>query len=219
MCNRFLGSSFVGEESDRQGNMDYEIQRCTRHCSTSGRELLPGEPFYSALVTEGAELCRLDYAADAWQGPPENTIGWWKSEIPDPKNRRMHWAPNDVMLQFFDELGGQPDEQGGQPDELGGQPDEQGGQPDEQGGQPDEQGGQPDERGGQPDRRAMKYVLSLLLVRRRVMRLEENETDERGNPLLVLYCPRRDATYKVPAVVPDQPTAEKIQDELTRLLE
>jgi hypothetical protein len=170
--------------------MDYEIQRCTRHCSTSGRELLPGEPFYSALVAEGAELCRLDYAADAWQGPPENAIGWWKSEIPDPKNRRMHWAPNDVMLQFFDELSGQPDEPSGQPDE------------------PSEE----------PDKRAMKYVLSLLLVRRRVMRLEENETDEQGNPLMVLYCPRRDATYKVPAVVPDPPTAEKIQDELAQLL-
>lgn len=176
MCSRFLGSSLAGEESDRRGNMDYEIQRCTRHCSTSGRELLPGEAVYSALVAEGAELRRLDYAADAWQAPPENTIGWWKSEIPDPKNRRMHWAPNDVMLQFFDELG------------------------------------------GQPDKRAMKYVLSLLLVRRRVMRLEENETDEQGNPLMVLYCPRRDATYKVPAVVPDQPTAEKIQDELAQLL-
>jgi hypothetical protein len=184
--------------------MDYEIQRCTRHCSTSGRELLPGEAFYSALVAEGAELCRLDYAADAWQGPPENTIGWWKSEIPDPKNRRMHWAPNDVMLQFFDELSGQPDEPSGEPDEPS--------------SEPDEPSSEPDEPSGEPDKRAMKYVLSLLLVRRRVMRLEENETDEQGNPLMVLYCPRRDVTYKVPAVVPDPPTAEKIQDELAQLL-
>ena len=36
--------------------MDYEVQRCSRHCAESGRELAPGEAFYSVLVAEGAEL-------------------------------------------------------------------------------------------------------------------------------------------------------------------
>ena len=157
--------------------MDYEVQRCTRHCETSGRELAPGESFYSVLVAEGAELNRHDYSLEVWQGPPKGAVGWWKSQIPDQSARRKHWAPNDVMLHFFDELGRQSDKQD------------------------------------------MRYVLSLLLVRRRVMRLEENETDEQGRETIVLYCPRRDATYKVPVATPDEARAEAIQEELAKLLE
>ena len=156
--------------------MDYELQRCTRHCAKSGRELAPAEAFYSVLVAEGAELQRYDYAADAWEGPPPEAVGWWKSQIPDRNTRRMHWAPNDVMLQFFDELA------------------------------------------DQPDKEDMLYVLALLLVRRRVMRLEDNETDAGGREVMVLYCPRRETTHKVPAFTPNQERIDEIQQELAQLL-
>jgi len=157
--------------------MDYEVERCTRRCAASDRELAPGESFYSVLIAEGAELKRYDYSLDAWEGPPQDAVGWWKSQIPDRRSRRKHWAPNDVMLQFFDELT------------------------------------------GQPDKDDMRYVLALLLVRRRVMRLEENEQDKQGRPVVVLYCPRREATYKVPAVVPEQSRIDEIQEELAKLLQ
>jgi len=157
--------------------MDYEVQRCTRHCSRSGRELAPGESFYSVLVAEGVEMRRYDYSVDVWEGPPEEAVGWWKSQIPDRHTNRVNWAPNDVMLEFFDELADNPDSQD------------------------------------------MRYVLSLLLVRRRVMRLEESETDERGQEIMVLYCPRRETTYKIPAMHPQQSRIEEIQQELARMLE
>ena len=70
--------------------MDYEVQRSTRHCSVTGREFAPGESFYSVLLSEGADLRRLDYAADAWQGPPPEALAWWKSQVPDRNaNRRL----------------------------------------------------------------------------------------------------------------------------------
>ncbi len=157
--------------------MDFEVQRCTRHCEASDRELLPGETFYSVLVADGAEVRRCDYSAEAWNGPPEDAIGWWKSQIPDRNANRKHWAPNDVMLQFFDELG------------------------------------------EQPEREDVRYVLALLLVRRRVMRLEETDADEHGREVLVLYCPRRETTYHVPSVDPAASRIEQIQEELAKLLE
>ena len=158
--------------------MDYEIQRCTRHCHATGRELAAGEEYFSVLLAEGAEAARYDYSAEAWPGPPEECVGWWKSQIPDRKSQRVHWAPNDVMLEFFDELAEQP---------------------------------------GKED---MRYVLSLLLVRRRVMRHEDTRHDEQGREILVLHCPRRDATYEVPVAHPDRPERiEEIQQELARLLE
>jgi len=157
--------------------MDYEVQRCTRHCFATDRELAPGESFYSALVADGAELRRQDYSEDAWQGPPEGAIGWWKSSVASRQVKRQEWAPNDVMLDFFEQLA------------------------------------------EQPQRQETCYVLGLLLVRRRVMRPEETEKDERGREVMVLYCPRRDATYKVPVVVPEASRVEEIQEELARLLE
>ena len=156
--------------------MDYEIQRCTRTCAATGRDLAPGEEFYSVLVAEGAELKRYDYCLEAWDGPPEGAVGSWKSQMPDPAAKRIHWAPNDVMLHFFEQLESQPDKQD------------------------------------------MRYVLALLLVRRRVMRLEEPERDEAGHEVLVAYCPRREATYRVPAVAPGEARIEEIQQELARLL-
>jgi len=159
--------------------MDYDIQRCTRHCSQTDRELSPGETYFSALVDEGAGIERRDYSKQAWQGPPEGTIAWWQAQIPDRKAKRANWAPNDVMLEFFDELAEQPQKQD------------------------------------------MRYVLSLLLVRRRVMRHEETtHDDEQGREVLVLYCPRREATYEVPVADPDRPERiEEIQQELATLLE
>ena len=88
--------------------MDYEVQHGARRCSTTGREFAPGETYYSVLVAEGAELKRYDYAADAWQGPPEAAVGWWKSQVPDRNAAQETWAPNDVMLDFWDLLADQP---------------------------------------------------------------------------------------------------------------
>jgi hypothetical protein len=157
--------------------MDYEVQNFTRRCKATGREFAPGEWYYSVLVAEGADLKRLDYSTDAWQGPPAEAIGHWKSQVPDKTARRKHWAPNDVILQFFDELA------------------------------------------QQPDKADMRYVLTLLLIRRRVFRLEEEERDPEGNEALTVYCPRRDATYTIPAVVPEQSKIDEIQQQLTALLE
>jgi hypothetical protein len=157
--------------------MDFEIQRCTRHCAATGRELAPGEEVLSVLVAEGAKLVRYDYSRAAWPGPPEQAVGWWKSHIPGPQHKRRHWAPNDVLLQCFDELEQQPENQD------------------------------------------MRYVLALLLTRRRVLRLEETDVDPWGAETLVLYCPRRDATYRVRAAVPDASRIERIQEELAKLLQ
>ena len=157
--------------------MDFEIERFTRQCRATGRDLAPGEAFFSVVVSEGSQVRRYDYAADAWPGPPEGAIGWWKSQRNSEETSRRHWAPNDVILDLFDRLEQQPENQD------------------------------------------MRYVLALLLVRRRVFRTEETHDEAEGPEVLALYCPRRDATYRVPVVRPDQTRVELIQNELARLLQ
>jgi hypothetical protein len=156
--------------------VEQELPRCTRQCAATDRELAPGEEFYSVLKAEGANLVRQDYSKEAWHGPPEGVIGWWKSQIPLPDAKRVQWAPNDVMLDYFERLDGQPD---------------------------------------QLDTR---YILALLLVRRRVLRLDDEECDEQGRRLLVLYSPRRDATFRTCVVALEESRVNAIQDELARLL-
>jgi hypothetical protein len=154
---------------------EFEVQRCSRHCAASERLLEPGEEFFSMLVEEGEEMVRQDFSREAWQGPPEESIGWWKATMPMPDAHKVHWAPNDVLLDYFERL---------EDDEA---------------------------------QRDMRYIMALLLVRRRVARHEETQS-EGGQETMTIYCPRREKSYPVLVIDPTQQRAEEIQNELTQLL-
>jgi hypothetical protein len=154
--------------------MDFDIQRCTRRCAASGRELAPGEEYYSVLRRQGAELARADYAADHWTGPPDDCLGWWKSRMPDADTSRAKLAPNDVLLELFRQLEAVPEKQD------------------------------------------MRFVLALLLVRRRVLQVEESARDDANS--MGLYCPRDESAYRVTSLMPSEERIDQIQDELARLL-
>ena len=156
--------------------VDFEIQRCSRRCAKTEHEFAPGEVFYSVLVSEGAEIVRYDYCQAAWDGPPAEAIGWWRSQMPEANARRANWAPNDVMMDYFLEVEAQP---------------------------------------GKED---VRYILTLLMSRRRVLRLEDSELDENGVEKMVVFCPRNETEYHVPVVSPGPERAKEIQDELARLL-
>jgi hypothetical protein len=96
--------------------------------------------------------------------------------MPDANARKVNWAPNDVMLHYFEQLS------------------------------------------EQEDKRDVRYVLALLLLRRRVFRLENQEQDEQDREVLVLFCPRNECEYRTPVVAPPQHRVEEIQKELTQLL-
>ena len=59
-----------------------------------------------------------------------------------------------------------------------------------------------DEMADSQDRADVRDVLALLLIRRRVLRLEETQRDEHEREMLIVYCPRRETDYKVPVVMP-----------------
>jgi len=72
----------------------------------------------------------------------------------------------------------------------------------------------------QDDQRDALFVLALLLVRRRIMRLESSEeTDATGGEVLLLRCSRRDAEYRVPVAQPSPDRVEVIQQRLAALLQ
>jgi hypothetical protein len=72
-----------------------------------------------------------------------------------------------------------------------------------------------EEQSGKED---VRYILTLLMIRRRILRLEDSEFDEDGVEKMVVFCPRNETEHRVPVVSPDPDRASEIQDELARLL-
>jgi hypothetical protein len=106
--------------------------------------------------------------------------------VPEPTAKKIKLAPNDVLLELFDQLAAQNEQQD------------------------------------------LRYVLALLLVRRRVLRVDvasghshEEQGDDPMNHaagIMTLYCPKREATYDVPVAMPSSERIDEIQQQLSELL-
>lgn len=159
--------------------MDLKLHRPRGVCARTGRAFSAGEPFYSALVRHAGALERVDCTAEAWQGPPEGTLAWWRSLYTAKESAGAMLAPPDVLLDVLEELDGRPDDA------------------------------------------ALRYLIALELVRRRVLKIVEPPTDRKpGEPEgeLVLACRKRDSEYRVAVVTPREATADGVEARLHALL-
>jgi hypothetical protein len=155
--------------------LDFEVQRCARRCAATDRALEPGDLCYSVLEAQGADVIRKDYCPEGWSGAPDGAIGWWKARIPEPTAKKIKLAPNDVLLELFDQLAERPD---------------------------------------QAD---LRYVLTLLLIRRRVLRMDVG-TNESEQSQMTVYCPKRDTNFEVLVTMPAGKRIDEIQNQLSELL-
>jgi hypothetical protein len=164
--------------------LDFEVQRTSRRCTATDLPLEPGDICYSVLEFQGADVIRKDFSSAAWTEPPGEAFAWWRTQIPEPTAKKVKLAPNDVLLELFDQLADNPAS-----DDL-------------------------------------RYVLALLLVRRRVFRLEtaaevfdgSPASDSSGSSNLAVYCPKRETSYCIPAVMPGDARIDEIQLQLSDLL-
>ena len=152
--------------------IDYQIQPSTRRCSVTGRELKPGERYYSVLLDEGGKFVRRDYAREAWEGPPEGALGFWQARASAGPARRPP-VDDDLLLDCFGRLEGEEE----------------------------------------PGRVRFRYVLALLLMRRRRLRFEEARR-EGGQEVLQLRCTRTGARHRVVNPGLSDEEMEAVQDEV-----
>ena len=61
------------------------------------------------------------------------------------------------------------------------------------------------------------YILTLLLLRRKLLRFEKEITDDQGNKCLEVYALHTDMTYQIPVAMPGQERLEAIQQQLAML--
>lgn len=88
--------------------MDYKLHRPQPVCHRTGRGFSAGEVFFSALVRGEGGLDRLDVAAEAWDGPPPNTVAWWRARQGAAADTGPALAPVDVLLDALEALDDDP---------------------------------------------------------------------------------------------------------------
>lgn len=157
--------------------IDYQIQPSTRRCSLSGRELQPGERYYSVLLEEGGKFLRKDYSVEAWQGPPEGAFSFWMGRLAPPQGKRRQPIDDEMLMECFQRLEGQLED----------------------------------------SRVRFRYVVALLLLRRRRLKIEETRR-EGAQEMLILRCTRTGVRHMV--VNPDLTDEElaAVQDDVFQAL-
>ncbi len=70
----------------------------------------------------------------------------------------------------------------------------------------------------QPADQQFRYLLGLLLVRRRVLKRKDSTREESGQEVLTLYAPRRDEHFELIVDEPNKQQAEQLQQRMIDLL-
>lgn len=86
---------------DRAPSTSYDIQTCSRHCVRTGKELKPGERFFSVLHDRDGSLVREDISQEAWQGPPADAFSFWLSRVPAKDRPKRLQVDEEVLLDCF----------------------------------------------------------------------------------------------------------------------
>ncbi len=67
-------------------------------------------------------------------------------------------------------------------------------------------------------KKTARLRLTLLMIRRRLLRYEKEEERD-GQKFLVVYAVKENATYEIPTAMPDRERLAEVQEELSRLLD
>ena len=93
---------------------EYQIQPNTRRCAITGRELRPGERYFTALSETAGQFVRQDYSAEAWTGPPAGVFSFWSGRVPDENDVARPRFDDDLLLECFERLEGQSEPRPGE---------------------------------------------------------------------------------------------------------
>jgi hypothetical protein len=156
---------------------DYQIQPNTRRCAATGRELRPGEKFYTALLEEGDKFLRKDYSSEAWHGPPAGAFSFWSGRVPAQDTDKRARIDDDMLVDCFQRLEGATE----------------------------------------PSRVSFRFVVALLLMRRKRFKFEEARSDQ-GLEILTVRCVRTGVRHEVVNPRLTEAQMAEVQDEVFKVL-
>lgn len=159
----------------------WHVARSTRTCASTGVEIPPETPYYSALLETDDGFERKDFAAEAWpEADKAEFFSYWKNKGYSPRTDKRPPVDYERLLSFFDALDGTEDR----------------------------------------SKRLFRYVVALVLVRRRKLRLDDMSRTDDGEDRLVLYDRRGDGkTVTVTSPEATREELEQAQEKLNSLFE
>lgn len=155
----------------------YQIQSASRTCARTGRDLKPGEPFFSVLFDRQGQWVREDISKDAWTGPPAEAFSFWLTRMPEEGQPKKPALDDEMLWNCFQRL----------------------------------------PESAESKQSAFRYVLALLLMRRKKLRFEEIRKDN-DQEWLVLRDSKQKKLHQIldPRLTETQMT--EVQEELESLL-
>ncbi|MEM1107353.1 MAG: hypothetical protein AAGH99_01535 [Planctomycetota bacterium] len=126
---------------------NYDVQKTSGVCASTGDELAPGDGCYSALVDIPAEeretgdqigMRRLDVSLTAWEGGyrPPHLFSYWKTTVPEANEKKKMFVDDGVLLNLLRRL----------------------------------------EDATEPQRLAFRFVVALILMRKKLLRYDATES-------------------------------------------
>lgn len=79
----------------------WEVERAHGVCAETGRAIVEGEEFFSALFEDGESFRRADYSVEGWSGPPTDSFCHFKSRVPVKEKRKKLLVDNEMLVSFF----------------------------------------------------------------------------------------------------------------------
>lgn len=84
---------------------DYQVAVRTGVCAATQRHFEPAEEFYAVLFETAEGFERRDYGLDSWAGPPDGFFSFWKSRIPETREKKQLFISPEALTQLFVRLG------------------------------------------------------------------------------------------------------------------
>ena len=82
----------------------WQVQRGSGICAGSGKELVPGEEYYAALIDRETEFERRDYSCEYWDEHRPAVFSYWKTRMPEPNQKKKMFVDDGVLINFFERL-------------------------------------------------------------------------------------------------------------------
>jgi hypothetical protein len=98
-------SSSAANKPAANASGGYAVARPNGKCALTGRDIVPGEKFMTALRETPAGFERLDVSLDAWPSVDRaDLLAFWQSTMPQPSAKKQLFVDDAVLCELFERL-------------------------------------------------------------------------------------------------------------------
>jgi hypothetical protein len=160
---------------------DYNISKPDGTCCACNRQLQPEQEFMATICETDDGFMRRDFCLDCWSDDlrDEGTIGFWRSHIPKPQEKKKLFVDDEVLINFFRRLA-DTDE---------------------------------------PSRVSFRYVLALILMRKKLLAYDRTEADGEGRDIWKMHFKGSGETHDVIDPHMDEDQILQVSQDLGQIME